>query len=61
MEGFHILANLKLTKDIMQKVKGNGFPTYVIIKKDGTYELSKAGYPMNREILIKQLEEALAH
>lgn len=61
MEGFHILANLKLTKDIMQKVKGDGFPTYVIIKRDGSYELSKAGFPMNREILIKQLEEALTH
>jgi thiol-disulfide isomerase/thioredoxin len=60
MEGIHILADPNLTKDIMDKVKGNGYPTYVIIKKDGTYELSKAGFPMDREVLIKQLEEALA-
>ncbi|MDP9048145.1 MAG: TlpA family protein disulfide reductase [Bacteroidota bacterium] len=60
LKGTHILANASLTKDIMAKVKGTGYPTYVIIKKDGTYELSKAGYPMNREILIKQLEAALA-
>jgi thiol-disulfide isomerase/thioredoxin len=60
MKGTHILANANLSKDIMTKVKGTGYPTYVIIKKDGTYELSKAGYPMKRDVLIKQLEEALA-
>jgi thiol-disulfide isomerase/thioredoxin len=60
MKGTHILANASLTRDIMTKVKGPGFPTYVIIKKDGSYELSKAGYPMNRDILEKQLEAALA-
>lgn len=60
MKGTHILANANLSKDIMTKVKGTGYPTYVIIKKDGTYELSKAGYPMKRDVLIKQLEAALA-
>jgi thiol-disulfide isomerase/thioredoxin len=60
MKGTHILANDNLTKDIMAKVKGTGYPTYLIIKKDGTYEQSKAGYPMKRDVLIKQLEEALA-
>ncbi len=60
MKGTHILANSNLSKDIMTKVKGDGYPTYVIIKKDGTWELSKAGYPMDRNKLIKQLEEALA-
>jgi thiol-disulfide isomerase/thioredoxin len=60
LKGTHILANASLSKDIMAKVKGTGFPTYFIIKKDGTYELSKAGYPMNRAVLIKQLEAALA-
>lgn len=60
LEGTHILANASLSKDIMAKVKGQGYPTYVIIKKDGAYELSKAGYPMNREVLIRQLEAALA-
>lgn len=60
LKGTHILANDSLSNDIMTKVKGEGYPTYVIIKKDGTWELSKAGYPMNRDVLIKQLEEALA-
>ena len=60
MKGTHILANGNLTKDIQAKVKSNSFPAYVIIKKDGTYELSKAGYPMKRDVLIKQLEDALA-
>ncbi|HZX57522.1 MAG TPA: TlpA disulfide reductase family protein, partial [Mucilaginibacter sp.] len=60
LKGTHILANASLSKDIMAKVKGSGYPTYVIIKKDGTYELSKAGYPMKRDVLIKQLEAALA-
>lgn len=59
LEGFHILANEILTKDIMTKTKGQGFPTYIVLSKDGSYELSKAGYPMEREILIRQLESAL--
>lgn len=59
LEGEHILADQQLSEDVMAKVGGTGFPTYFIIKKDGTYELSKAGYPMKRDILIKQLEEAL--
>lgn len=59
MKGTHILANAKLSKDIMSTVKGEGYPTYVIIKKDGTWELSKAGYPMKKDVLIKQIEEAL--
>ncbi len=61
MEGTHLLANKKLTDDIMAKVKGTGFPTVFIIKKDGTIEQSKAREPMDREILFKQLEEYLAH
>ncbi|MCC8425752.1 TlpA disulfide reductase family protein [Mucilaginibacter sp. UR6-11] len=59
LEGTHILANDLLNKDIMTKIKGDGYPTYFIIKKDGTYELSKAGYPMDRNVLIKQLETAM--
>jgi thiol-disulfide isomerase/thioredoxin len=59
LEGTHLLANGNLTNDIMKKVNSNGFPTYVIIKKDGSYELSKAGYPMDRQKLIQQLETAL--
>ena len=57
--GFHILANETLTKTIMDKIKGNGYPTYAIIDKYGNIELSRAGYPMDRNILIQQLEEAL--
>lgn len=60
MKGTHILANNNLSNDIMKTVKGEGYPTYLIIKKDGTWELSKAGYPMKRDVLIKQLENALA-
>lgn len=60
IEGSHILASETLTKDIMSKSKGTGFPTYIILKKDGSYELSKAGYPLNREVLTKQLEAAIS-
>ncbi|PZP50948.1 MAG: hypothetical protein DI598_04350 [Pseudopedobacter saltans] len=59
MTGTNILANNILTKDIMEKVKGGGYPTYIIIKKDGTFELSKAGYPMETKKLYKQIEDAL--
>ncbi len=59
LTGMHLLASKQLTKDIMDKVKGEGFPTNVIINKDGTFELSKAGYPLNREKLVAQLEAAL--
>ncbi|MCB0838766.1 MAG: TlpA family protein disulfide reductase [Bacteroidetes bacterium] len=59
LTGTHILASSELTRDIMAKVKGQGYPTYIIIKKDGTFELSEAGYPMNREVLINQLEDAM--
>lgn len=59
LEGTHVLANEALTNSIMESVKGKSFPTYFLIKKDGSYELSKAGYPMDRAKLIKQLEEAL--
>ncbi|MCI9846084.1 TlpA family protein disulfide reductase [Flavobacterium pectinovorum] len=60
IEGSHILANEDLTKDIMSKSKGSGFPTYIILKKDGSYELSKAGYPLKKAVLIEQLEAAIA-
>ncbi len=59
LTGTHILASQELSKDIMAKVKGTGYPTYFIIKRDGTFELSKAGYPMKRKTLIKQIEDAL--
>ncbi len=59
MEGLHINANRTLTDDIIKKTGASGFPSYIIIKKDGSYELSKAGYPMKRDVLIKQIEESL--
>lgn len=59
LTGTHILASEDLTRDIMKNIQGEGYPTYVIIKRDGTYELSKAGYPMKREVLIEQIENAL--
>lgn len=60
LEGTHILANSALNKDIMTTVKGEGYPTYFIIKKDGSTELSKGGYPLDRDKLFAQLEAALA-
>jgi thiol-disulfide isomerase/thioredoxin len=59
LTGTHLMASEQLTEDIMKKVEGSGFPTYVIFKRDGSFELSKAGYPMNRDILFEQLDEAL--
>ncbi len=59
MEGIHITANKKLTNDIMAKVKGQGFPTMFIIKKNGTVEPAKSQYPINEDVLINQLEEVL--
>jgi len=59
LEGLHILANDKLTKDIMNNIKGKGYPTYAIIKKDGSFELSKAGYPMKRDVLVEQIDAIL--
>jgi thiol-disulfide isomerase/thioredoxin len=59
MEGHHVLATKALTNDISENIKLEGYPTYVIIHKDGSFELSKAGVPMDRKILIAQIEEAL--
>ncbi|MDF2193514.1 TlpA disulfide reductase family protein [Paraflavitalea sp. CAU 1676] len=59
LEGTHILASQELTADINKVTKMSGYPSYIIIKKDGSFELSQAGYPMNRAKLIKQIEAAL--
>jgi thiol-disulfide isomerase/thioredoxin len=59
LEGTHVLAGTDLTKDVMAKVKGTGFPTYVVIRRDGTFALADGGYPMKRDLVIKQLEAAL--
>ncbi|WP_442846807.1 thioredoxin-like domain-containing protein [Leeuwenhoekiella sp. H156] len=59
LEGTHILASAELTENIMEILDRTSYPTYAILKKDGTFELSKAGYPMNREVLFDQIEKAL--
>lgn len=58
MDGLHILANDKLSKDIMAQVKAEGFPTYFIIKKDGSFSETKTRYPVDRQAMIKELEAA---
>lgn len=59
LEGYHLLARQSLTDNIMSEIKGSGYPTYAIIKPDGSVELSKAGYPMKRDVLIDQIEAIL--
>lgn len=59
MEGTHYMADKDLTLSIFDRLKTDGFPAYFIIKKNGEIELSKAGSPMNREILIKQVQSDL--
>ncbi len=59
LEGHHILATKELTNDIEENIKLTFYPTYVIIHKDGSYEMLKAGVPMDRKMLITQIEEAL--
>lgn len=58
IEGEHILANSKLTADIMGKVKASGYPTYIIIKKDGSYKQTVTKYPINLQAMIKEIESA---
>lgn len=58
IEGMHILANPKLTDDIMRKVKSTGYPTYILIKKDGSYKQTKTKYPVNFKAMIKEIESA---
>jgi thiol-disulfide isomerase/thioredoxin len=61
MEGHHILATDDLTNDIESNIKLTGYPTYVIIHRDGIFEVSKAGLgsPTEKKILISQIEAAL--
>lgn len=61
LTGTNILASTELTKDIMTKVERSSYPTYIIIEKDGTFELSETKYPMDRNVLIRQLERALTN
>lgn len=61
MEGHHILASENLTNDIEKNIELRGYPTYVILHKNGTYEVTKAGMssPEEMKILITQIESAL--
>jgi thiol-disulfide isomerase/thioredoxin len=58
IEGVHILANPKLTTDIMEKVKATAYPTYIIVKKDGSYKQTTTKYPVNLQAMIKEIEAA---
>jgi len=59
MEGMHILANERLTNSIMNSIKATGFPSYLIIKKDGTYKGAKSQYPLDLQITESELQAAL--
>jgi thiol-disulfide isomerase/thioredoxin len=59
MEGMHILAKAKLTNDIMVSVKASGYPTYIIIKKDGSYKQTTTKYPMNLQAMIREIQAAI--
>jgi len=56
IEGMQILANPALTKDIMEKAKSTGYPTYIIIGKDGSYRTTSAQLPINLQAMIKEIE-----
>ncbi len=58
LSGTHILANANLTNDIMTKIEGQGYPSYVIIKKDGSFEKYE-GYGLEPEILYQQIDRIL--
>lgn len=59
LSGTHILANHNLSNDILTKVQSYGYPTYIIIKKDGTYEKFEGGNKMDPEVLFKQIDRIL--
>ncbi|MBS1512852.1 MAG: TlpA family protein disulfide reductase [Bacteroidetes bacterium] len=57
LEGHHIIASKELKSSIMKEVNVTGFPTYVLIHKDGSFELTAS--LSEKETLIKQIETAL--
>ena len=59
LTGTHILANQQLSKDIMSKVNSSGYPTYIIIKKDGTFELYDRSKGLELDTLFKQIDQIL--
>lgn len=58
IEGIHILANPILTKDIMDKAKFSGYPSYILIKRDGSYRRTATQLPVNLQVMIKEIEVA---
>lgn len=56
IEGMQILANPALTKDIMEKVKSSGYPTYILIDKNGNYRKTTSQLPVNVKAMIKEIE-----
>jgi thiol-disulfide isomerase/thioredoxin len=59
IEGTHILANPQLTDDIMAKAKATGYPTYIIIKQNGTFKQTETKYPVNLQAMEKEIEAAI--
>lgn len=59
IEGTHVLANQKLTKDIMAKIKRTGFPSYFIIDKRGEYRVAKTHDESHTQDMIKEIESFL--
>lgn len=59
IEGTHMLANEKLTKDIMGKIKRTGFPSYLIIDKMSAYRLAKTPDESHTQDMIKEIESYL--
>lgn len=59
LTGTHILANTNLSRDILTKLNSYGYPTYAIIKKDGTFELFEGDSGMKPEILFQQIDRIL--
>jgi len=59
MEGLHMLANEQLDHDIMTKVKSTGYPTYFIIKKDGSFKKAKTPDESHVQDMIKEIEAAM--
>jgi thiol-disulfide isomerase/thioredoxin len=59
VEGLHILANKRLDKDIMTKIKSTGYPTHFIIKKDGSFKKTKIQDESHTQEIIREIETEL--
>ena len=61
LEGYHILANQKLSLDIIRKLNADPdeYPPYIIIDKNGNFESASPEYPVDQQKLFKQIDLAL--